>query len=108
MEVESHAGFRTYPAGHPGFWRNLQRNGIVPQDVDYDGAPRGRVTFHDPERRFTQFADKCIIRSRKAVRQVMTILSLPPNTRVEKDDHYRCPGCKPRPTKKQEEKDWDF
>lgn len=106
-ETMSAGGFRTYTVDHPVFWNNLQRNGLVPKDIPYTEIPRGRVTLYDPERRFTLFADKCIIKNKKLVSKIMAQLSLPSNTRVESDDHYRCPGCKPRVTKKQEEMDWD-
>jgi hypothetical protein len=39
----------------------------------------------------------------------MALPHLPGDTKVLADDHYRRPRClRQRPTRKQEEKDWDF
>jgi hypothetical protein len=107
-EVQSEAGFRTYPVDHPVFWAGLQKKGLVPRGMPYEECPRGRVTHRDATGRFRLFADKCIIKNKKAVSRIMRSLSLPPGTRIERDEHYRCPGCMPRTTKKQEEEDWDL
>ncbi len=67
------------------------------------------MTFEDAGRRFTLFADRCITRNKRLVSKIMNDLSLPKDTRVLTDDHYRCPKClRKKATRKQEEEDWDF
>jgi len=107
-EVPSYAGFRTYSVDHDKFWAQLQRIGAVPTDVDYDEVARGRVTYEDSSRTFTLFADKHVIKDKKAISYVMSQFNLPNNTKVLTDDHYKCPKCLSKRTKKQKEDDWNF
>ena len=80
----------------------------VPTGMEYDEAPRGRVTYSDASRKFTLFADKCIIKDKRALGKIMGEFGLSAaNTNVLPDDHYRCPGCVKR-NKKKEEEDWDI
>ena len=109
MEVPSLAGFRTYGVGHPDYWQCLQEGGAVPRDMPYDMFSRGRVNYEDASRKFTLFADRCIIRNNRLVSSIMSQLCLPRGTRVLADDHYRCPKCwGKRPVRRQEEHDWDI
>jgi hypothetical protein len=108
MEVTSLTGFRTYGVGHPKYWERLQEGRAVPRDLEYDETPRGRVNYEDASGRFTLFADRCIIKNKRLVGKIINELSLPKNTRVLPDDHYRCPGCVSEKQKKKEEKDWDL
>jgi len=83
--------------------------GAVPTDMPRDGAARGKVNCEDATGRFTLFADRCLIRNSRLVTRIMSRLSLPKNTKVLTDSHYRCPKCLGmKPTRKQEEEDWDF
>jgi hypothetical protein len=93
IEHRSLAGIRTYGVDHPDYWRRLQVVGAVPKDMRYDDAPRGRVDYEDASRRFSLFADRCIIRNKRLVSAIMNKLDLPRDTRVLADDHYRCPRC---------------
>ena len=93
MEVLSEAGFRTHAIGHPEYWERLQELGVASRDMPYMDAPRGRVNYEDATGRFTLFADRCIIRNKRQVTKIMRALSLPKNTRVLPDDHYRCRKC---------------
>lgn len=87
----------------------MQDLGSVPRGLEYDEAPRGCVNYEDACGRFTLFADRCIIRDKELVSRIIEELSLPRDTRVLPDDHYRCPHCLGKmPARKQEEKDWDF
>jgi hypothetical protein len=99
-ENPSCAGLWTYAVDHPDYWGRLQVVGAVPKDMPYDDAPRGRVDYEDASRRFTVFADRCIIKNKRLVSKIMNELSLPKETRVLPDDHYRCPKCLPRRTPK--------
>jgi hypothetical protein len=107
--VPSLAGFRTFALGHPEFWARLQQAGVVPQGMPYEDCPRGRVNRFDATGRFTLLADRCIIRSKTLVREIMAALRLPRGTRVATDSHYKCAVCMGKvPTRKQEAEDWDF
>jgi hypothetical protein len=78
--------------GHATFWKNLQRNGIVPLDVEYDEVPRGRVECDRNERKFHVYADPCILKDRKALDEIDREFHLSSaNTQEsECDPHYRC------------------
>ena len=107
-ENPSLAGFRTYAVGHPEYWQQLQGLGAAPKDMPYDKFARGRVNYEDASGKFTLFADRCIIKNKRLVSKIMNELSLPNDTKVRPDDHYRCPDCVSKKQKKKEEKDWDF
>ncbi|MGC9996111.1 MAG: hypothetical protein ABSE79_12375 [Terriglobia bacterium] len=108
-ENPSVSGFRTYPVGHPEFWVRLQDLGAAPADIPYEAVPRGRVNYMDATGRFTLLADRCIIKSKTLVGEIMAALGLPKGTAVVRDLHYRCAVCMGKvPTRKQEKDDWDF
>ena len=111
-EAQPYGDFKGHAKGHPDFWRNLQRNGIVPADVEYDEVPRGRVGFDNKEKCFLIFMDKCILENHGLVDRIRTSLSLPSASTAPPrlDSHYKCPGCKKKSVGelKQEEEDWDF
>ncbi len=103
------SGFRTYGVGHPDFWMRLQQAGAAPRDLEYEDAPRGRVNYEDASGRFTLFADRCVIRSKRLVSRIIRRLGLPKNAMVVADSHYRCARCMgKKPTRKQEKEGWDF
>ncbi len=92
--------------GHETFWKNLQRNDIVPRDIEYDAVPRGRVEYDIHEKKFHVHADPCILKNRKALDEIEREFHLPSANTGEpaRDLHYVCPGCvRPRVTKEQEE-----
>jgi hypothetical protein len=92
-EIPSVAGFRTHSVDHYEYWRRLQEVGAAPRDLEYDEAARGRVNYEDAGRRFTLFADRCIIKNKRQVSAIMNELNLPRGRRVLADDHYRCLMC---------------
>ncbi|MFZ0301878.1 MAG: hypothetical protein WAL75_04300 [Terracidiphilus sp.] len=104
--------FKTHDKGHDAFWNVLQRNGIVPRDVEYDEIPRGRVNYDTRERKFYLFVDPCIKKNKPMMNRIEGEMHLPSAQIVVRlDSHYRCPGCKPKKTKEQmeqEEDDRDF
>ncbi len=110
-EGEAYGRFKVHATGHPAFWHTLQRNGIVPTDVEYDEVPRGRVGYQTQERKFYVFADACIKKDSHMMDHIERDMKLPSaDTAPPKlDSHYRCPGCmKSKNRREQEEKDWDF
>ena len=107
-EAASHAGFRTYEVDHPAYWEQLQARGAAPREGEYDRAARGRVNYEDASRKFTLFADRCILKNKSLLSKIMEELSLPKRTRVLPDEHYQCPDCVSRKPTKQQAKDWEF
>ena len=108
-ENGSYAGFRTYGVGHPEFWRFLLKADAVPRNMRSEEAARGRVNYHDAIGRFTLFADRCIIKSKRQIRAIMTELNLPPGTSVLADDHYQCQKCmRRRPPRRELDEEWDY
>lgn len=111
-KAQPYGDFRGHAGGHPDFWKDLQRDGVLPRDVEYDEVARGRVGYQTKENKFYVFLDPCIIANQKMVDQIIRELSLPSADTAPPalDAHYHCPGCEKK-TKEQleeEEADWDF
>jgi hypothetical protein len=81
--------------GHDTFWKNLQRNGIVPPDVEYDEVTRGRVEYDRSEKKFYIYADPCILKDREVLDEINREFHLSSaNTEApERDPHYKCKEC---------------
>ena len=110
--AEPYGDFKGHKRGHPDFWQMLQRNDIVPQNVEYDEVPRGRVGYEVKEQKFLVLMDKCILENQCIVDQIGRDLNLrSSNTAPPRlDSHYKCPGCamKSKAQLLKEEADWDF
>ena len=110
-EAQPYGAFMGHAKGHPRFWRDLQRNDVVPRDVEYDEVARGRVGFAAKERRFHIFMDRCILENTAMVSRIARELNLPPEATAPPlpDSHYRCPSCmKSKEQLEQEEEDWNL
>ena len=88
---------------HHSSWKWLQGYGIVPDDVNYDEIPRGRVEYDINEEKFHVYADSCILSDAKTLDEINREFHLTPaNTKEpERDLRYLCAGCK-GPTKEEE------
>ena len=108
-EAEDYGDCKTHGRSHSDCWTELQKRGTVPRNAEYDQYPRGRVVYNRRTRQFRLMLDGCIIRNTRLVSRIMGKLSLPKNTNVLADSHYRCARCMgKKPTGKEEEEDWDF
>ena len=95
-QAEPYGDHLTHARGHAEVWGQYQRNGAAPLEMEYEEAPRGRVIYHTKTRRFTFLADRCILKDRNMVGNIMEELHLPgKNTDKGTDDHYRCSACPP-------------
>jgi len=94
-EAEDLGGFKNYSKTHEQYWTEMQRIGAVPREMEYDEAPRGRVVYTTATRTFTLYGDPCILQRKGMIGKVMQELHLPPETKVMRDEHYRCPNCLP-------------
>jgi hypothetical protein len=98
--------------GHDSFWRTLQRNHLVPKEVEYDEVPRGRVGYSTKAKVFFLFADGCILKDKRMLDMITQELNLPVAATAPPgpDPHYKCPGCRKKTQKQiaKEESDWDF
>ena len=88
-KAERHNRYLIHSPSHFDVWERLRREGVVPQELEYDDVPRGRVAFDWISERFTLLADPQILRHSAAMRQIMFQLSLPPATQTGTDPHYR-------------------
>src|SRR5690242_1185265 len=70
--AEQYGEFLGHPASHIDHWANLQRTGVVPPEVEYEEAPRGRVVYHRRLETFTLLADKCILDRKNVVRRIIS------------------------------------
>ena len=96
----------THEKGHPDYWEELQRNGLVPKDFEYDEVARGRVTWNPRCGIAFLMLDHCILRRPDLVKQIREAMHLPLGaaTEVSVDSHYVCPGCRARPA--EDKDDW--
>lgn len=107
-ESEKYGELVIFGGTHTRLWDTFRRNGIVPGDVDYDEWPRGRVSYDPKKRKFHLFADPCIMKDKAAISKIMNDFKLPSSqTKLERDEHYRCPDCMRLVTKEEEEADWE-
>jgi hypothetical protein len=92
-EAGNYGEFKIYEGDHVTLWAELERRGEVPRDSDYEEHPRGRVNFNTRAKRFTLFADPCILRKRNVVNKLLRLMNLPDDTALLADEHYRCFRC---------------
>jgi hypothetical protein len=93
-KAEPYGGHLGHPTSHIDYWTKLQREGVVPPEVEYEEPPRGRVGYDNREQRFWLRADRCILKKKALVSRIMKAMNLPSsNTRMENDDHYQCEVC---------------
>jgi hypothetical protein len=86
--------FRIHERSHESFWQQLIEAGFVPRGSEYDEHPRGRVAFNVRTKQFSLLADRCILRDKKKVAEIMERLHLPTKRTIRgTDPHYRCPEC---------------
>lgn len=92
-EAGNYGEFRIYEGDHITLWAEMEERGEVPQGLDYEEHPRGRVNFNTRTKRFTLFADACILRKRSVVKKLLRLMCLPEDTALSTDLHYRCFHC---------------
>src|SRR5438128_736051 len=85
-QAEDYGACKTHSRSHDEYWSNLVSAGEVPDD-EYEEHPRGRVVYDSSVRRFTLFADRCILVSKVLVQSVIRKLNLPTNTVLKADSH---------------------
>ena len=91
--AERYGNNLTNPRNHIEVWEKWQKMGKVPDELEYDHEPRGRVTFDQPRERFRLLADQCILSRRQVIARIKSELNLPEDTRLSSDSHYRCHVC---------------
>jgi hypothetical protein len=89
--------FRIHERSHESFWEQLISAGFVPPYSEYDEYPRGRVAFNKRTQQFSLLADRCILRDKKRVAEIMKRMHLPTERTIKgTDPHYECPRCPAR------------
>ena len=92
-EGEKWGDYINGPLSHIDYWTELQGNGKVSCDVEYEEPPRGRVVYDIRKQRFVVYADRCILTRQNVVRQIITQMALPSDVTTATDAHYRCYRC---------------
>lgn len=96
-EAEPYGDCLTHCNGHIDYWTEQQLLGELPLGVEYEEHPRGRVVFNSKTQRFSLYADRCILRRKSVVKQIMKAMCLPESlTEVctdGREGHYRCSEC---------------
>jgi hypothetical protein len=92
-QAPDYGDFKIHDKGHDAYWEELLLVKAVPAG-EYDEYPRGRVVHDTRKRSFIILLDKCILERKGLLRKIVDTLHLPAAaTKVDTDDHYRCPGC---------------
>lgn len=92
-DAEDYGDCKTYGRSHHEYWDHLVRTKVVPHG-DYEEHPRGRVVYNTKTRQYTIYADKCILRQKAAIKQIMREMHLPSKQTVtDTDYHYQCFRC---------------
>jgi hypothetical protein len=107
-DAADYGALKTHEKGHPEYWEELQRRGLVPIDVEYDEVPRGRVTA-DPKRGTSLLLlDRCIRDRPEMIARIFSELHLPPApaTAIGADSHYICPECRPKQLPRDDDEGW--
>ena len=96
-EAEAGGDWLNHPTSHDNYWTKQQRRGVVPRDMEYEESPRGRVVYNRKTRRFALYADRCILKRKSAVKQIMKAMHLLASqtdvTTDGPDGHYKCARC---------------
>jgi len=92
--AEDYGAFKVHPGDHCSVWEKLQCCGTAPADMEYEESPRGGVMYDTTARRFSLLADKCILKNKGVVRDIISEMNLPSkDTDMGTDSHYRCFAC---------------
>jgi hypothetical protein len=93
-QASAYGEFRIHERSHESFWGQLVAAGFVPPGSEYDEYPRGRIAFNERTQQFSLLADRCILRDKKRVAEIMERMHLPAESTIRGvDSHYRCPHC---------------
>lgn len=92
--AEPYGEAKTHARGHLKHWTELQRTGVVPDNVEYEDPPRGRVVYYPQDDGFALYADPCILSKKDVIQKIMAAMNLPQGrTAILRDAHYRCSHC---------------
>jgi hypothetical protein len=85
---------KIHDGNHVDFWEQLISQRLVPEYVEYENVPRGRVIFSPTSGRYLLLLDRCILRRKDVVAAIKRQMGLPPKgTETDTDSHYRCSEC---------------
>lgn len=93
-EAETYGDSLTHLRGHVDRWEELQKAGLVDPDTPYEQWPRGRVRYATKAKRFSLYADRCILARPAVIERILAALRLPSEAvEIRTDSHYRCARC---------------
>ena len=94
IRAEAWAEFRTHPRDHITMWGVYQNAGVVPEEMEYEDVPRGRVGYNTKTTEYLLLADRCILKNKSLVNRIMGKMNLShKNTKIDSDAHYRWAKC---------------
>jgi len=88
--------FRIHEGDHVTYWEEMEKRGEVPRDSDYEEHARGRVNYNTKTKQFKLYADRCILRQKNVVKELLRLMHLPDDTPLSTDSHYQCYSCPAR------------
>jgi len=92
-ECEQYGDHLNYPGSHIRLWERWQQVGKAPAESEYEEFARGRIMRDTKTKKFSLFADKCILTRKDLIAAIKKKLGLPKETSVGTDPHYRCFTC---------------
>jgi hypothetical protein len=94
IDSEAYGDCQTHPRSHIDQWEDFRRQAVVPTEIEYEEWPRGRVSLDMRRGVFLVLADRCILKRKSAVKQLISTLNLlPGKIEITTDAHYRCQWC---------------
>src|ERR1035437_7994588 len=76
-EAEKYGDCLTSPISHIDHWTELQHNGKVCCDAEYEEPRRGVVVFDVRKQQFVVYADRCILMRKDVIQQIVAEMALP-------------------------------
>ncbi len=102
-QAERYGRYLIHSASHIDTWLCWQHEGKIPEGMEYDSVPRGRVALDWVAEEFSLLADRRILENQAAMKEIMERMGLPPDTRTDTDPHYRTDHVQNRDL---EDEDW--
>jgi hypothetical protein len=81
-QAETYGDHLTHPRSHLEVWTRLQQSGTVPDDIEYEEHPRGRIIYGTKTRQFTILAGRCILKKTDLVEKIKSDMGLPKDTQL--------------------------
>jgi len=97
-DAEDYGEFKIYDRDHFSWFENelayIHSISSIVKGKEYENFPRGRVSYSKLEDMYYILLDRCIIKNKDDIKEIIKMFHIPYNKYViKKDNHYVCPKC---------------